>query len=136
MLYKQGYKRALQFPLRFWLFCSIRIVFEVIRDEKLTCPVGQQKVILIMLMLSDFRVLLVPDNRTSVTVEACIWFGSMILMQVWKEMRQNKSVGLYTSSLTLKELVTLTFFSAFFNTAHYYSFSPINTLSHYFTGNT
>ena len=44
------------------------IVFEVISDEKLTCPVGQQKVIL---MLSDFWVLLVLDNRTSVTVEAC-----------------------------------------------------------------
>ena len=68
MLYKLRYKQALECPLRLWLFGSIRIVFEIISDGELTCPVGQKKFLLI---LSDFWVLLVPDNRTSVTVESC-----------------------------------------------------------------
>ena len=41
---------VLQYPLQFWLFRSIRIVFRVIRKEKLTCPVGQPSV---KLMLSE-----------------------------------------------------------------------------------
>ena len=41
-------------------------------------------------------------------------------MQVWEEMRQNKSVGLYTWSLTLNIICDPNNFSACFNTAHFH----------------
>ena len=59
---------ALQFPLRFWLFCSIWMVFRVIRNEKIDlssrATINQTNVVRI-------QVLLVLDNQTSVTVEPC-----------------------------------------------------------------
>ena len=46
-----------------------------------------------------------PNFHFYIRIWESMWFGSMILMQVWEEIRQNKSVGLYTWSLVNKKYV-------------------------------